>query len=140
MFKCSQRIFKLASEARRAGDTNTMGAVARKIKRDEGVRRLARKLVQLVPAIDAVEYRPLVLNYARLAILAEKAYAHLKEAGLIDDKGELRNSINIYRKLAGQLQSAARELGLTPTTAASLAKPVKVLDLESMRDAEDAEE
>jgi phage terminase small subunit len=138
--KCSKRIFKLAIEERRTGAQKHMGAVVRKVTRDDAVRRLARKLVQLVPAIDAPEYRPLILNYARLAILSEKAYAHLKEAGLIDDKGELRNSINTYRQLAGALQSAARELGLTPTMAASLAKPVAFLDLESMRDNEDEDE
>ena len=117
-----------------------MGAVVRKVTRDDAVRRLAHKLVQLVPAIDAPEYRPLILNYARLAILSEKAYAHLKEVGLIDDKGELRNSINTYRQLAGALQSAARELGLTPTMAASLAKPVKYLDLDSLRDNDNEDE
>jgi phage terminase small subunit len=140
VFGCSQRIFRLAIEERRTGKQKNMGAVVRKVTRDDAVRRLARKLVRLVPAIDVPEYRPLVLSYARLAILNEKAHAHLKEAGLIDDKGELRNSINTYRQLAGQLQSAARELGLTPTMAASLAKPVKYLDLESLRENEDEDE
>ncbi len=137
---CPEYILKLAIKERKTSVQKHMGAIVRRVTRDRAVNNLARKLVQLVPAIDAPEYRPLVKNYARLAILAEKAYAHLKEVGLIDDKGELRNSMNSYRQLAGALQSAARELGLTPTMAASLAKPVKFLDLDSMRDDENEDE
>ena len=137
---CPEYILKLAIKERETSENKHMGAIVRRVTRDRAVNNLARKLVQMVPAIDAPEYRPLIKNYARLAILSEKAWAHLKEAGLIDDKGELRNSINTYRQLAGALQSAARELGLTPTMAASLAKPVKFLDLDSMRDNDNEDE
>jgi phage terminase small subunit len=97
--------------------------------------------MKLVPALNEVQYRPLVLNYARVAILCERAYLHLKEGTLIDQSGELRASLDRYRNLVKELRNCARELGLSPSTATLLAKPVQFLDLESMRaDAEEPEQ
>jgi hypothetical protein len=110
-----------------------------KLKRDGQVRYRARQLVKLVPAINLPEYRPLILNFARLSILCDRAYDHLRNTSLLNADGELKSSLSVYRQLTSELRASARELGLSPTVAASLARPVKVLDLDSMRDAEDVE-
>jgi len=117
-----------------------MNALIHKIRRDEAVLRFARKVVAMVPAVDKPEYRPLIYNYARIAILCEQAYSYLHEGSLINSEGELRASLNTYRQLTAELRAAARELGLSPTSAALLAKPVQFLDLDSMRDHEDEDE
>jgi phage terminase small subunit len=114
-------------------------AAARR-KRDLAVYRLTRKLVTLVPALEDAQFRPLVTNYCRLAVLCERAYDRIREASLLDDNGELRSSLDTYRRMTGELRAMGRELGLSPTVAASMARPVRVLDLEAMRDeADDAQ-
>jgi hypothetical protein len=47
----------------------------------------------------------------------------------------LRGSLDTFRRLAETQRGLARELGLSPTVAATMTKPVKVLDLESIRSA-----
>ena len=111
-----------------------------RLKRDEAVRRMARRIVTLVPALDRPEWRPLILNYSRVAVLAERAYNHLREAGLLDDHGELKSSLETYRRLAGELRAQARELGLSPTVAVSLTQMKPMLDLEALRNAEVVDE
>ena len=63
-----------------------MNSLIRKIKTDEAVLRFARKVVSMVPAVDKPEYRPLIYNYARIAILCEQAYSCLHEGGLLTTK------------------------------------------------------
>lgn len=116
------------------------GRPPKRATRDERVRRICRQIVRRVPALDKVEYRPLVSNYARVLLLTERAYGYLKDASIVDDKGELRHSLDTYRNMVKELRNCARELGLSPSTATLLAKPVEFLDLESMRTADEAEE
>ena len=115
-----------------------MSALIRKIKRDEAVLALARKVVAMVPAIDKPEYRPMIYAYASLAILCEQAYAHLHEVGVANDEGELRSSLTTYGQLTVRLQKLADALGLTPTSTILLATPVRpMLDLACMRNDDD---
>jgi hypothetical protein len=74
-----------------------------KLRRDEQIRALARRMLKQVPALDKVEYRPLVLNYCRMAWLCERAFMHLYSSNLVDKHNELRQSLNTYRCLVAEL-------------------------------------
>lgn len=100
---------------------------------------MSRRLVTLVPSLDQPEWRPLVLTYCRIAVLAQRAYDHLRQSGLLDEEGELKKSLETYRRLAGELRAQARELGLSPSVAASLMKQ-KPIDFVAAMNVENAEE
>ena len=90
--------------------------------------------MRLVPALDKPEYRPLVFNYAKLAVLAEAIFAVLGEKFISDETGEVRASATIYRQIVGEMRVLAHELALSPTTTLQLAKVAKpILDLEAVR-------
>jgi hypothetical protein len=104
-----------------------------KVRRDQQIRRLARRLQALAPHLDRQEYAPLVRSFARITLLIERAYLTLRDRELLSDEGELRPSLDIFRRLTSTQAQLARELGLSPTTGHSLAKSVELLDLAAMR-------
>ena len=97
------------------------------------MRRLARRLQALPPHLDRPEYAPLLRSFARTALLIERAYLTLRDRELLSDQGELRPSLDIFRRLTTTQAQLARELGLSPTTRHSFLKSVEMLDLEAMR-------
>lgn len=104
-----------------------------RVKRDQQIRRLARRLQTLAPHLDRPEYAPLVRSFARITLLIERAYQTLRDGELLSDQGELRPSLDIFRRLTSTQAQLARELGLSPTAGHSLMKSVEPLDLEAMR-------
>ncbi len=107
-------------------------------KRDQAIRAAVRKLRARCPHLDKPEYIPLIRSYARLSVLIERAYAVLRDGNIVDDKGELRQSLDTLRRMMTTQAALAEKLGLSPHVAASMAKPVTpFLDLDSVRSATD---
>jgi hypothetical protein len=111
-----------------------------RIKRDGQVRRLVGQMRRLAPYVDDPRFAPLLRTFAEVTLLIERSYAKLRDVDVTEDSGGLRGSLDTFRRLAETQRGLARELGLSPTVAATMAKPVRVLDLEAMRDAEPVDE
>lgn len=99
--------------------TNLPARRQRKRERDERVRRLVRVIRRATPGarLDDPIFRPVLQSFCEISILKQLAYAELKDKPLLDDRGELRTSIESFRKLAEAQVRIARELGLTPAAA-----------------------
>jgi hypothetical protein len=109
-------------------------------RRDQTIRAAVRKLRARCPHLDKPEYMPLIRSYARLSVLIERAYAVLRDGNIVDDKGELRQSLDTLRRMMSTQAALAEKLGLSPHVAASMAKPVTpILDLDSIRSATDGD-
>jgi hypothetical protein len=69
-----------------------------------------------------LKFRPALLSLARITLLAERAYEVLKNReSLLNEKGELAESLDTFRRLAlGQLQMLEM-CGLTPKSAREMA-------------------
>src|SRR5271154_6073128 len=75
-------------------------AAVRAKKRDAQVRRVVQRYAEIADLRD-VKYRPALQSLARVSILAERAYQHLKDRkSLLTDDGELCPSIDVFRRLA----------------------------------------
>jgi hypothetical protein len=90
---------------------------------------------RLAPYVDDPRFAPLLRTFAEVTLLIERSYAKLRDVDVTEDSGGLRGSLDTFRRLAETQRGLARELGLSPTVAATMTKPVKVLDLESIRSA-----
>jgi len=113
----------------------TISRSAVRRQRDQQVRRSIRKLRALAGHLDDQRYLPLLRSYCELSLLIERGYTELRDKPLVStETGELRGSIDTLRRMMDTQRGIARELGLSPTVAASLAKPVKFLDLDQVRD------
>jgi hypothetical protein len=99
--------------------TNLPARRPRKRERDERVRRLARMIRREAPGgrLDDPMFRPVLQSFCEISILKGLAFAELRNKPLLDDRGELRTSIETFRKLAEAQMRIARELGLTPAAA-----------------------
>jgi hypothetical protein len=110
-------------------------------KRDESVRRLIGKLRREASYLSEPRYAPLLKSYCELTVLISRGYARVREGDLTSaTTGELRASLDTLLRMYATQGRLARELGLTPTVAATMAKTVSMLDLESLRDAETVDE
>jgi len=93
---------RLATRSRRKKDMQ----VQRLVKRFEGLARL-----------DDPRYRPALQSLARITLLLERAYEHLKTCeSLLTDKGELCSSVDVIRRLCESQASLLKMMGLTPTS------------------------
>jgi hypothetical protein len=89
--------------------------IARSKRRDEQIRRKVQSLSELSNLAD-MKYRPVLQSLARISILTGRAYAHLKaRKSLLNDDGELCNSIDAYRRLEETRLTLLKALGLTPS-------------------------
>ena len=89
-------------------------AAARKKARDEQVRRKVARFVEISNLAD-LRFRPALASLARITILLERAYAHLKaRKSLLNDCGELCLSIDVFRRLAETQSSLLKAAGLLP--------------------------
>lgn len=96
--------------------------------RCERTRRAARSVIRAAPHLEEVRYRPLVLRFAQLHVLAGDAFEHLRRVGLLNQDGELRASVDVFQRLAMAQLRLAEKLGLTPAALGKLGK-TKPIDL-----------
>lgn len=114
-------------------------ALAR-IKRDQRVRRLTRKVRNLMPWLEDSD-GPAVKAWAELEVLAAIAYANLREAGILTPDGEPRAMLDSYQRLRKAQLAFERELGMTPSARMTLkASGKRTLDLVGAMDAEVVED
>jgi hypothetical protein len=91
-------------------------AAARKLKRDAQARRVVQRYAEIADLRD-VKYRPVLQSLARVSILAERSYEHLKDRkSLLTDEGELCPSIDVFRRLAATQLELLKAVGLLPTS------------------------
>ena len=103
-------------------------------KRDEQIRRMVRRFQHLAPNLADRKYTPALRSYCMITLLIERGFSELKSKPLISpETGEIRNSVDVIRRLADTQRVLARELGLTPAAAPLLAKSVTMLDIEALR-------
>lgn len=131
--KCSERIFRLAIKERESGEQKNMGAVVRKIKKDERTNRAARQIVSLAPHLNDPKFRPLIRSYAKISLVTADAAAFLRKRGIVGDDGELRRSVDTFTRLVITQMKLAEKLGLTPGTFHTLSHAKPTLDLETLR-------
>jgi len=105
-----------------------------KARRDGRTRYHLRKLFQAAPHLHEERYTPLCRTFIRVTYLLERAYDKIAREDLISAETlELRNSLDTIRKLAAEQRACARELGLSPSTAAAMTRSAKTLDLGALR-------
>lgn len=105
-----------------------------KARRDGRTRYHLRRLREAAPHLDDERYAPLCKTFIRITYLLERCYDRISREDLISaDTLELRSSLDTIRKLAGEQRAAARELGLSPSTAASMIRSAQTLDLGALR-------
>jgi hypothetical protein len=88
-------------------------------RRDERTRQAARRLLQRAPHLDDPRFAPLVRNFLQLTFVLERVYQRLaKVDDLISPRtGELRNSVDVFRRLSEAHRQLCVELQLSPGTA-----------------------
>ncbi len=85
-------------------------------KKDTQVRRLVRRFEGLA-RLDDPRFRPALQSLARLTLLLERSYEHLKgRESLLNEKGELCTSVDVIRRLCESQASLLKMMGLTPTS------------------------
>jgi len=106
----------------------------RRRRRDELIRASIRRLRRLDSRLDDARYLPLLRSYCEISLLIEMGYAAIRDGPILSpETNELRSSLDLLRRMMDTQRSLGRELGLSPSLAAALAKPV--LDLDQVRDA-----
>jgi hypothetical protein len=94
------------------------GANGRRI-RDQAVRRLARKAKLCMPFLQEADHATL-RGWCELEILCGRAYAVLREVGIVGRDGSPLRLLSDYRLLRTCQLGFARELGMTPLARAQL--------------------
>lgn len=85
-------------------------------KKDAQVRRLVRRFEGLA-RLDDPRYRPALQSLARLTLLLERSYEHLKgRESLLNEKGELCSSVDVIRRLCESQANLLKMMGLTPSS------------------------
>jgi hypothetical protein len=87
--------------------------------RDEKVRRLVRRMKQVMPWIDPAD-EPACRQWAQLEVLADMAHTILRKIGITSNGGEPRRLLTDFRQLRLAQLQFARELGLTPLSRSQL--------------------
>src|ERR1700730_4717418 len=96
-------------------------------KRNELIRAAVRPLQAVAPHVAERQYVLLARDFCRMDFMIDRMFAELYDKPLINpETGELRNSLDLLRRMMDSRRALARELGLSPTIP-SLAKPVRVL-------------
>lgn len=90
-----------------------------RLKRDEAVRRLSRKLVRDCPWITPAD-GPLLRGFAQLERLAMEAYARLQEEGLLRADGTPHPLLSELTKLRRTQAGIGSQLGLSPRARAEV--------------------
>src|SRR5262245_27636750 len=78
-------------------------------KRDHRTRLFRRRLIRAAPNLDDPKFSPIVLSFCRVYLLSMDSFEFLRKRGLVGTNGELRASVDVYRKLVDtQLRLAER--------------------------------
>jgi hypothetical protein len=109
------------------------------------VRRAAARLINQAPHLANPAFKPLIFAYVRSCLLLERSYAVLgSDVSLLDDKGELRASLDTCRRLSETVAKLAKALCISPETLKTMRNERLAETLESLRagsdEAEEAEE
>ena len=100
-----------------------VAAKKRKSQRDAQVKRKVSRYVSITQLRD-VRFRPLLNTLARVTILLERTYAHLRDReNLASQSGELTRSIDTVRRLADTQLRFLQAIGLTPMS--SMPEPLR---------------
>jgi hypothetical protein len=99
-------------------DMSTLPA-RRAIKRDQAVRRIARKARVALPWLEDAD-APAVKAWAQLELLAQRAYDSLREGGLLNEKGEARSLLDVFQRLRKTALAFEKELGMTVKSRAEI--------------------
>jgi hypothetical protein len=85
-------------------------------RRDLQVRRIGRAVVRAEPTLKDPKFRPLLLSFARLTLLIEKAYDRIadKDDLISPETGELGSSLDTISRLIAQQTKLGAALGLSP--------------------------
>ncbi len=87
--------------------------------RDLTVYRLIRKMRIAMPWIEDSD-EPACRAWAQLEVMASKAYAELRDHGLLGAGGEPRRLLSEFKGLRSTQLSYERELGMTPASRMAL--------------------
>lgn len=120
-----------ADSSRRAQGTpkGLYSRIKRDVKvRDHRVRYLVWRLRKMCPWIGESDL-PAARSWAQLSILAEVAYARLRDEGMATPSGEPKRLVAEFRALKAAELAYARELGLTPSARRQLSVSGKMTDL-----------
>ena len=115
------------TEASIPARTAPMSRVANRVRRDQQIRRTVRRLATLGNLADP-RWRPALVSLARTTVLLDRMYEALRDRPLLDDKGELRSSIDVLRRMISTQQSLLGSLGLLPTSVLPDNAAAKTLD------------
>src|SRR5581483_3675240 len=85
--------------------------------RDRAVQRLVRRMRAAMSWLEDADV-PAMRAWAEMELLAAKVYAELKKGGVVNEHGEGRRLLDVYRRLRGTQIVLSRELGLTPASRA----------------------
>jgi len=83
------------------------------LRRDHKVRRLVQRLRTNLPWLEPSD-EPAARAWCELQLLAEAAYADLRDNGMLTPGGEARALVDVYTRLRKTQLQFARELGMTP--------------------------
>ena len=85
-----------------------------KLQRDAQLRRIVQRYAELADLKD-LKFRPALQTLAKLSLLLERSYMHLKQRKtLIDEDNELTKSIDVLRRLADSQFAMLKAIGLLP--------------------------
>src|SRR6266852_1928080 len=98
------------------------------------------RLKRLHPHLAAEQYSLQLGTYATLHVVFQRLSKRLVQAGdggdgLFNAEGEVKSSVDSVRRSALALAVLARELGITPTTRASVAKEADAARFDEIRQA-----
>lgn len=101
-----------------------------KRKRDERVRRRARRLRTAAPWVGEPRYSHLIQRYSALGVLFDSLCENARRFGLVNDLGEPRPILDSIRRMAGTLLAYDREMLLTPLSSTGVrTRPPDIFDL-----------
>lgn len=104
---------KLLPEEHRAGGL-ARGAAWRKTRDNQINGRVLR--FAALSSLQDLRWRPALQSLARITLLMERSYAVLKERkSLLDERGELCPSIDVFRRLVDSQAGLLKAVGLMPT-------------------------
>lgn len=72
-------------------------------------------VVELVPWLGALEFRPSLRAWARAEAMAARLHEHLEEVGPLDSKGKERDALKAWRSTERLAAERRKDLGLDPS-------------------------
>src|SRR6516165_2737953 len=106
--------------------TKISNARLKAAQRDKQIERMVGKWKRVSPILDEARYTPQLRGLSMVTLMMECVYNELRKRGSLINPvtGEAYHSVDLVRRLAETQKNLASELGLTPRSAALVAKPV----------------